>query len=117
MVYVRYCSKNKKHQEDKMSFPQEVIQAVWEKGKIVPGYNPNEWRKDECNAWIGRNQYGNRESKYGWEIDHIRPISAGGSDYLINLRPLQWENNCAKQDHRLVCVTTSYDNVNRSIGA
>lgn len=95
-----------------MSFTEEVIQKVWEKGKAVTGIDPNKWRKDDCEAWIGRNQYGKRDSDYGWEIDHIKPESERGSDDLSNLRPLQWENNASKQAGRLVCVVTSSDNKN-----
>lgn len=62
-----------------MSFSDEDIQKVWEKGKVVVGQNANQWRKDECGAWIDRDKYGNRESKYGWEIDHIDPN--GGNNY------------------------------------
>lgn len=81
-----------------MSFSEYMIQQVWQKGRIVPGYDPNVWRKDECGAWIGRNYHGDRNSQYGWEIDHIRPESQGGSDELSNLRPLQWQNNVSRQD-------------------
>ena len=88
----------------KMSFSDERIQQVWEKGKITGDYSPDSWRKDECNVWIKRDDYGNRNSKYGWEIDHISP---GGSDKLSNLRPLQWQNNTDKSDGRLKCNVTS----------
>ena len=87
-----------------MAWSQETIQAVWEKGKTVLNNNPTEWRKDECGALIARNQYGNRSSQYGWEIDHISP---GGSDSVGNLRPLQWENNVDKSDGRLKCNVSS----------
>ena len=83
-----------------MAFSQEEIQKVWEKGITVQGQDSSQWRKDQCGAWIGRNQYGNRNSEYGWEIDHISP---GGSDDVSNLRPLQCENNVAKSDGRLAC--------------
>jgi len=87
-----------------MSFSDEKIQKVWEKGKIVSKH-PDVWRKDECDAWIKRTEYGNRDSKYGWEIDHIDP---DGGDELPNLRPLQWENNVATSDKgQLTCVVTS----------
>ncbi len=93
--------------DSKMSFTNSVIQWVWEKGKIVPGNDPNVFRKDDCDAWIKRTEYGNRQSSYGWEIDHIKPLSKGGTNDLANLRPLQWENNASKQEDRLVCVVTS----------
>lgn len=88
-----------------MSWSEEMIQKVWEKGKIVPNNDPSIWRKDECGAWIGRSYYGNRNSEYGWEIDHISP---GGPDILSNLRPLQWRNNVDKSSGRLKCNVTAF---------
>lgn len=72
--------------------------VVWRKATIVPGVNPNIRRKDCCGAWIEYYQYGNTDSQFGWEIDHIWPVSRGGGDELVNLQPLQWENNRAKGD-------------------
>ena len=92
-------------------FNEETIQEVWDKGKIIPDNDPNIWRKDECNAWIGRKYHGNRDSQYGWEIDHVNPH---GGDSTNNLRPLQWENNLSKSDGRLVCATTANGKENRS---
>jgi 5-methylcytosine-specific restriction endonuclease McrA len=90
-----------------MLFSKEEVEEVWKKASVVSGHNPNEIRKDQCGAWINRNQYGNRNSNYSWEIDHITPKSNGGGDEISNLRPLQWENNMSKSDGRLVCVVTS----------
>ena len=67
-----------------MAWSNEIIQSVWEKAKLVEGNDAGWWRKDECGAWIGRREYGNRQSQYGWEIDHINP---NGGDDLSNLRP------------------------------
>lgn len=83
---------------------EETIQAVWEKGKAVPGYDSSKFRKDHCGAWIKRDKHGDRDSSYGWEIDHITP---GGSDSLYNLRPLQWQNNVVTSDGRLTCPVTA----------
>ena len=90
-----------------MSFSEDTIQKVWEKGRVVSNNDPDVWRKDQCEAWIGREFYGKRDSQYGWEIDHIKPESEGGGDEISNLRPLQWENNAAKQADRLNCVVTA----------
>src|SRR5262245_27943651 len=90
-----------------MAFSDYVIELVWQKGRIVSGNDPAQWRQDECGAWMGRGYYGSRNSQYGWEIDHIHPVSQGGTDHISNLRPLQWENNASKQDGRLQCAVGS----------
>jgi len=87
-----------------MSVDQQTIISVWQKGKIIPGNNPNVFRQDSCGAWLRFSDYGNRQSKYGWEIDHI---TSGGPDYLSNLRPLHWRNNVEKSNGRLACAVAS----------
>ena len=84
------------------------IQRIWEKATVVPGYDPNLWRKDQCGAWICRDDYGERSSDYGWELDHIILRSHGGSDRLFNLRPLHWQNNASRQDSPLICPVRSF---------
>lgn len=85
------------------------IKTVWEKGTAVAGFNQDLYRKDQCGAWMKRAEYANRNSIYGWEIDHISP---GGTDNLSNLRPLQWKNNVHKSDGRLKCNVTASGNKN-----
>jgi hypothetical protein len=87
-----------------MAWNEEMIQCVWEKGRIASGNDKNRWRKDECGAWMGRQEYGKRDSEYGWEIDHISP---GGTDELDNLRPLQWQNNAGRSDGPLRPAVTA----------
>lgn len=95
-----------------MAWSKGDILAVWKKGKVVKGHDSDKYRKDDCNAWIQFDKYGDRSSDYGWEIDHISP---GGSDTLSNLRPLQWKNNVDKSDGRLKCNVTSDGNTNKEV--
>lgn len=80
-----------------MAFTEWTILKVWQKGSIVLGYDSNIWRKDDYGSLMYFVDYGDRNSQYGWEIDHIAAVSEGGSDNPWNLRPLQWENNIRRQ--------------------
>jgi len=80
------------------SWTEQVKLAVWEKGRMIPDFSPEEWRWDVCGKVMKYSEYGNRESEQGWEIDHIDPVANGGTDELINLQPLNWKNNTHKGD-------------------
>jgi hypothetical protein len=89
------------------SFSDEVKRLVWEKGIIIKGLSPDEYRRDICGNIIAWSEYGNRQSDQGWEIDHIVPKAmrtvAGFEllefDNINNLQPLFWRNNASKSDH------------------
>ncbi|WP_287621133.1 HNH endonuclease [Parabacteroides sp.] len=78
-------------------FSEQIIDAVWQSSKTEEGYNPDIWRKDFTSAWIRRDLYG-MSHEFGWEIDHLKPISKGGTDELSNLQALHWQNNRRKGD-------------------
>ena len=82
------CRKNRK------DFSKKEELAVWQKAK--PTDNPN-LRIDICESEIHHDQYG-KKSEYGWEIDHIKPISKCGGNEINNLQPLYWKTNKNKSD-------------------
>ena len=59
----------------------------------------------KCEKYVSREnleniEYGyGEESEYGWEIDHVLPLSKGGTHDISNLEPLQWQNNRTKGDN------------------
>jgi hypothetical protein len=74
--------------------PEEIRKrAAWEKASAVLGYDPATVRRDAYGWHIIWADYGNRDSAYGWEIDHTMPTALGGGDGLSNLRALHWRNN------------------------
>ncbi len=75
------------------SFDISTVTMVWSKGIVIPNSDPRVWRLDAYGAVIRRDQYGQRNKAFGWEVDHIRPVAGGGSDALSNLRPLYYKNN------------------------
>lgn len=90
-----------------MNITPDLIDQVWVKAQVVGNNNPDDFRKDQCGAWIKKSMHGNTDSNWGWEIDHIIPVISGGIDSLSNLRPLHWINNRERQDGRLSCPIVS----------
>ena len=80
-----------------MTSDKQLIVNVWLKGDPIPGYDPRVWRRDAFGNVILFSARGDRRSEYGWEIDHIVPLSRGGNDHITNLRPLHWRSNLARR--------------------
>lgn len=69
--------------------------SIWNKGAEIENYDPNIWRFDKFGNPIKYSEYGNRQSKFGWEFDHDIPKALGGSDAIINLSPLKATTNAS----------------------
>ena len=82
---------------ERAKFTSDIIEAVWKRAIPQESNNPDVFRKDYAGAWIKKSEYGN-QTEYGWEIDHLQPVSKGGDDSLGNLYPLHWKNNRSKGD-------------------
>lgn len=87
-----------------MAFNDDMIQAVWEKGRRMQDRDPNEWCQDQCGAWLHRDQYENTTSEYGWKILNI---VAGGGDELDNLQPFHWNNTFDIANGKPQCQVTA----------
>lgn len=110
-----------------MAWSEEQIQYVWNRATTVEGYDKSRFRKDACGAWIIWDKYGDNDSLYGWEIDHIVPqalLEEKGYcqkdiDNNDNLRALQHENNASKSDdypsYTAVVTSEGTENVNVTI--
>lgn len=94
---------------------RELVDRIWEKASDIDGYDGDVIRKDTCGAWIIYSDYGNRDSEYGWEIDHTYPESMGGGDEEINLRPMHWKNNVSKGDDYPSYLAEIYASGNENI--
>lgn len=102
------------------NWTDEEVEQVWNKASEVPGYDKNVYRKDQCGAWIQKDEYGaasvgESHTSFKWQVDHIKPDSKGGADVLSNARPLQWYNNDCRQNGRLMTKVTAEDNHNIEI--
>lgn len=67
--------------------------AVWLNAKPIDGKDARLWRQDACGATMYWHDYAKTTSAWGWEVDHVTPISYGGTDDLSNLQALHWRNN------------------------
>ena len=76
----------------------DIKDAVWQKGRQIPGYSYLVWRWDDFGRVMRYQDYGNRSSQWGWEIDHITPLSQSGSNDLSNFRPLNWVSNLEREE-------------------
>ena len=76
---------------------EERIQRIWDKAKPIEGKNPNTHRVDNYGNEIYKHSYGKTSAK-GWEIDHLKPVSKGGSDSPQNLRATHWLANRKKSN-------------------
>ncbi len=83
--------------ETNMGYSEQLIQQVWEKGRGNSEIDTNQWREDECGAWISRPDYGKTDSDFGWKIVNVMP---GAPDALENLKPFHILNGYDLASHQ-----------------
>ncbi len=80
-----------------MSYSEQLIQQVWEKGRANGEIDSDLWREDECGAWMCRSDYGKADSDFGWKIVNI---TSGAPDTPENLRPFHIRNDYDVANHQ-----------------
>ncbi len=65
-----------------------IKNAVWKCADILTGKDPSEYRQDPYGNQICFSQYGTN-CEGGWDINHIKPQSRGGSNNIGNLQALK----------------------------
>lgn len=68
---------------------------AWNNAKTIQGKNPNTHRQDPYGKTMYRSSHG-KSSEMGWDVDHIKPVSKGGSDATRNLQALNANVNRSK---------------------
>ena len=83
-----------------MTMLEDLKRACWARTSPVSTQLASwEFRKDCLGNLVRYNDFGNRHSPFGWELDFIVSRSAGGSSDSENLQALHWKANAAKVDH------------------
>lgn len=59
-----------------------LIDRVWENARAMPDFDPDEWRQDQCGAWIRRDQYNQPSTDFGWRILDVVADHPGDTDTL-----------------------------------
>lgn len=83
---------------------EKLVQAVWEKARATLDKSDTEWRKDQCGAWLHRQQYNNEHSEFGWKILSIK---AGDPNVLENLQPFHLKNSFDIANNQPRCQVTA----------
>ena len=93
-----------------MIYSEDVILKAWQKAQIDEYNIPNNFRKDNCGAWIERTEYENPKSPFGWHIDRINQ-ELDLYD-ISNLYPVHSKNNVRNHDGTINCKVTSLGTTN-----
>lgn len=76
---------------------KEQQEKAWNNAKTIRGKDSDIHRQDSYGNKMYKTSYG-KDSDMGWEVDHIKPQSKGGSDATRNLQALNTSVNRSKGD-------------------
>lgn len=84
----------------RQDYSEEELDAIF--AKAAPIIGTVVLRKDVYGNIISRLAYGLVDNSFGWEVDHIKPISKGGDNNFSNLQPLYIKANRVKSDDSML---------------
>ena len=73
-----------------MTMLEDLKRAAWAKTSPVSQANSWEIRRDCLGNLVRYNDYGNRHSPFGWELDYLNQAMGGSTD-PENLQALHWK--------------------------
>ena len=76
---------------------KDQTRKAWGNAKKIRGKDPDKYRQDPYGSPMYKSSYG-KSSEMGWEVDHIKPQSKGGSDATKNLQALNTSLNRSKSN-------------------
>ena len=81
---------------------EDLKRAAWNRTSPVSG-QANSWeiRKDCLGNLVRYNDFGNRHSPFGWELEYIVSRAAGGSSDPSNLQALHWKAAAVRSEPQL----------------
>jgi hypothetical protein len=75
-----------------MGIPPNLVEEVWSRANVVKGYDGSTWRTDPFGSPILHDDYGNRESRYGWVLRRLRNGSPAHEFRASDFQAVQWQN-------------------------
>ena len=87
-----------------VNWSKEIVDAVWQHGRVMPEVDAASWRQDACGAWIRREHFGQEHGEFGWKIEKV---SAGAPDMPEFLRPFHCRNRYDVANSRPHCRETA----------
>lgn len=79
-----------------MAMLEDLKRACWARTSPVAGQiNAWDFRKDCLGNTVRYDDFNNRQSPYGWELEYIVPARLGGSTDPGNLQALHWRARLA----------------------
>ncbi|KAL6861257.1 hypothetical protein ACP4OV_016957 [Aristida adscensionis] len=91
---------NSPENEEPRKFSASTKEKCWQAAALVPGRNPERWRKDAMGTPVCR-KCRNCHGCACFEFDHITPYAKGGKSTLDNCQILQTDVNRVKSDDEM----------------